>query len=76
MDALIAPLTHRPACSQQAIHGADRAQEAVFIEQRGVDLVRCAIDKAITHQFADHQVLLGIAELERWRACADHAQPR
>ena len=40
MPQLIAALLQLPVCSQDAMHGADRAEIDAFIQQRGIDLDR------------------------------------
>ena len=62
MAELIAPFPDRLFGGQEAVHGAFRTQIPAFVEQRGDDFARRAVDEARGGEHVEDALALGIAQ--------------
>src|ERR1035441_355591 len=67
MTKLIAALLQLPVFSQDTMHGADRAEIDVLVQQRGIDLRRGLVAEAFRVQMIEHDLPFSRTQGPRWR---------
>src|ERR1035437_6066986 len=67
MTKLIAALLQPSVLSQDAMHGADRAEINAFIDQGGIDLHWGLVRKALRVQMIEHSMAFGGPQATRRR---------
>src|ERR1017187_7347801 len=67
MPQLVAALLKLLVLSQDAMHGADRTEVHVFVQQRGKDLDWSLVAEALRVQMIEHRLPFGRTQGPRWR---------
>jgi len=72
MTKLIAAFLQLLVFRQDAMHGADRAEIDILVQQRGIDLRRSLVAESFRVQMVEHRLPFRRAQSPRWRG----AKPR